>query len=246
MRAALAPIAEALLASAHGAAWRAARAEEQWTVGWGTRGTDGSAAPVEAALVPSSTTSVLTAWSRAQQEEEARAARERPRDPQAMWSGTWWSAPPTLLTSRGSVRAALDLVEDDAGLESATVVPLRGSGRTLEITSAHDWVALCRAFPLEVTASRRHDWFRVTEHDGRWLIPDWQRVALEWDAVHLTTFAYLSAATTLFEIDDEYASVIGGWGPDATLWLTDTVHETDEPRQQWARHPGSGEWARAR
>src|SRR5690606_21256796 len=95
----------------------------------------------------------------------------------------------------------------------------------------------------EVTASRRHDWFRVTGRDGRWLIPDWERVAQRWDAVHLTTLGYLSAATRLIDIDGEYASVIAGWGPDSTIWLTDGAREANEPRQQWSRIEGGNDWA---
>lgn len=64
--------------------------------------------------------------------------------------------------------------------------------------------------------------------------------------MHLTTFAYLCAATALIEINDEYASVIGGWGPDATLWLTDTARESSQPRQHWVQNPGTGEWNRKR
>ena len=236
IRAALVPLAEALLASPVGATWSAGYADAQWAARWQT----GS----ETALLPTDATALLAAWSQAQREDEARAARDRPRDPRAMWSGAWWSAPSALLSTRRHAADALELVEDDAGLDVATVVLIRGGGgvRALEIASALDWAELCRAFPLEVTASRRHDWFRVTGRDGRWLIPDWPRVALSGDAVHLTTFAYLCAATTLIEIDDEYASVIGGWGPDATLWLTDTARESSEPRQHWVRPEGSGDW----
>ena len=236
MRSALTPVAEALLASPIGTSWRAGRTEAQWAVDWRI--------PADAAPLPSDTMALLTAWDRSQREEEARAALERPRDPQARWSGTWWSAPGMALKTRGRVPDALELVEDNAGLDVATIIPVRGSGRVLEITSPRDWAMLCRAFPLEVAASRRHDWFHLTERDGRWLIPEWSRVALEWDAVHLTTFAYLCAATSLIEIDDEYASVIGGWGPDATLWLSDSARESNEPRQHWVRPDSADEWIR--
>ncbi|MDX2375981.1 hypothetical protein M4I32_04120 [Microbacterium sp. LRZ72] len=185
---------------------------------------------------------VLTDWTRAQREDEARAARERPADPRANWSGTWWSVPQGLVTTRGSMLDALELVEDSHGWEVATVIPVRGAGRTLEIRSGEDWAELCREYPMEVTASRRHDWFRVTGRDGRWVIPDWQRVAERWDAVHLTTLGYLSAATQLIEVGSEYASVIGGWGPDSTIWLADVVRESEQPREQWTRPSNDWRW----
>lgn len=143
------------------------------------------------------------------------------------------------LTPRDSFEAALHLAEDAFDWKAATVVPVRGASRELEIRSTNGWAEPCRTYPCEVTASRRHDGFRVTGRDGRWLIADWLRVAEDWDAVHLSTFAYLCPAEMLIEIDEEYASVIGGWGPDSTLWLTDAAREWGQLRQRWVRAPGN-------
>lgn len=208
----------------------------QWAVNWHPLS---DAAPLDHAPAD-----VLAEWTRAQREDEARAARERPADPRANVSGTWWSVPQSLLTSRGSALDALELVEDSLGWETATVIPVRGAGETLEIRASEDWAQLCREHPMEVTASRRHDWFRITGRNGRWLIPDWQRVSERWDAVHLTTLGYLSAATQLIEIDAEYGSVIGGWGPDSTIWLTNVARETDDGREQWTRPTDDWRWTR--
>lgn len=214
----------------------ALRATEQWAVDWNSLS---AAAPFG-----SSAAVMLAEWTRAQREEEARAVRERPADPRANVSGTWWSVPQRLLTTRGRVLDALELVEDSLGWEVATVVPVRGAGVTLEIRSPGDWADLCREYPMEVTASRRHDWFRVTGRDGRWLIPDWQRVSERWDAVHLTMLGYLSSATRLIELDTEYGSVLAGWGPDSTIWLTDVAREPDGGREQWIRLKSDWRWTR--
>ena len=234
--AALDPIAELIMASEATRGWDAPRGAEQWAVDWRS--------PDDRAPLPSDSRALLTAWSEQRRAEEVRAGLERPADPYARWSGTWWSVPTELLLTRGVIADALELVEDSMGWEEATIIPVRGSGRTLEIRTDEDWAQLCRQYPLEVTASTRHDWFRVTGRDGRWLIPDWARVAGGWDAVHLSTLAYLRCATTLIEIDDEYASVIGGWAPDSTIWLTDGAREWDEPRQHWARPQNADEWTR--
>lgn len=116
---------------------------------------------------------------------------------------------------------------------------------TYEVRNADDWAELCRRYPFEVTASRGHDWYRVTGRAGRWLLPDWGRVAQEWDAVHLTAWAYLTAATREIRVDDEYASVIGGWAPDETYWLTGRVRETGERRVRWSARDPEGPWRRA-
>jgi hypothetical protein len=34
---------------------------------------------------------------------------------------------------------------------------------------------------------------------------------------------YLAAAGTAIDVDDDTASVIAGWAPDETYWLTDAV-----------------------
>jgi hypothetical protein len=213
----------------------ASRRTAQWAVNW---------QPLSDTAPLQFTPDVLLAeWTRTQREEETRAAHELPADPRANVSGTWWSVPQRLLTTWGSALDALELVEDSPGWEVATVIPVRGAGETLEIQSPQDWADLCREYPREVTASRRHDWFRVTGQDKRWLIPDWQRVAERWDAVHLTTLGYLSAATQLIEIDAEYASVIGGWAPNSTVWLTDVARETDAVREQWTRPRNDWHWS---
>lgn len=175
----------------------------------------------------------LARWTAAQRLEEETAKRERPSDPHARWSGTWWSVPPQLLETRRRALDALEFVEDSLGWETASVVPVRGTGRILEIDSADAWAALCREYPMEVTASRRHDWFRVTGRAGPWLIPDWERVAGRWDAVHLTLLAYLSSAGRTIDIDGEYATVIAGWGPDSTIWLADVARADTAQRSAW-------------
>lgn len=210
------------------------RRDEQWAIDW---------RPAEdPAPLPKNPRQTLKEWAHRERAEEAQASRERPSDPRANWSGTWWSIPHGLIHTVGQVPAGLGLVEDSLGWEHATTVPVRGAGRTLEIRAAEDWISLCRKFPLEVTASRRHDWFRTTGRHGRWVIPDWEKVAGEWDAAHLTVLGYLSAATRALQVDRETATVIAGWDPDTTLWLTDVARESDGHRRTWHRASPGDPW----
>ncbi|WP_345800860.1 hypothetical protein AAIB33_15515 [Microbacterium sp. AZCO] len=233
VRDALFGVAEAV---AVGTAWRQPRATEQWAIDW--------RAPTDTAPLMTDPSAALASWAAEQRADEERAQRERPRDPHANRSGIWWSVPQRLLSTRARIADALELIEDSPGWETATLIPVRGAGRTFEVRSANEWSDLCRTYPMEVTAARRHDWFRLTGRDGRWLIPDWERVAGEWDAVHLTTLGYLSAAMELVPIDDEYASVIAGWAPDSTIWLAGVVREWHGPREAWMRSSGGDEWIR--
>ncbi|GAB2647912.1 hypothetical protein GCM10027271_01840 [Saccharopolyspora gloriosae] len=181
----------------------------------------------------------LVRWRENEDEGEARS-RARARELGAPVSGSWWSAPvlaDLLHTTRrlGELGpAGLRFVEDSMGWERATVrdVAVPSDVAVHEIDGPEAWARLCRRFPLEVTAGRRHDWFRATGRDGRWVIPDWSAVAREFDAVHLTAAGYLATAGLAVPVEDGLASVLAGWDPDATAWLTDTARP-DPVGQEW-------------
>ncbi|MEO3939837.1 hypothetical protein V3C41_01995 [Paenarthrobacter nicotinovorans] len=206
----------------------------QWAIDW--------RAEADPAPLPRNPQHTLAEWGRKERAEEIRAAKERPQDPHANFSGEWWSIPHGLIHTVARIPDGLSLVEDSLGWEEATVIPVAGTGRILEIATEEDWIKLCRTFPLEVTASRRHDWFRTTGRHGRWVIPDWERAAKEWDAVHLTVACYLSTAGRALETTEDTASVIAGWDPGSTIWLTDVARETEGPRQLWLRPHNEELW----
>lgn len=162
-------------------------------------------------------------WKARTLEEEARARVERPADVTANWSGTWWSFPDGLASSGDyeGVPTALDWTEDaSAGAESATTALIDTTGqRILRIETASDWNTLCWDQPIEVTASKRHDWYRVTGLDTRWVIPDWAQIAAKYDAVHLSVGAYLAGANHALTVDKGINTMIAGWGPGEMRWL---------------------------
>lgn len=199
----------------------------------------------------------LDAWREDELASEVRAARERPADPRASWSGTWWSTPalaglvvttrsrPEDPRSSAGIRAPLDLpvrltlIEDELGWETARTWPVYppSTAQVFEITGPDAWTVLVADHPLGVSASRRHDWWRVTGWDGTWLIPDWAAVAERFDAVHLTVDGYLSAAGRGLPVDvpgPPARTVLAGWDPDATWWLTDVLPELGEATD-WRR-----------
>ena len=168
-------------------------------------------------------------------EEELVAKRERPSDVTANWSGTWWSRAPwelpsTTRTLFDGSPAGLWFVEDSLGWEQADTrrLGIPAGLRIFEIDTAEAWADLCARFPIEVTAQKRHDWYRTTGRDGAWVIPDWAKVAEHYDAVHLQVQAYLSAAGTAIPVDEQAATVIAGWDPDQTFWFTPNVRYIDE------------------
>ena len=170
---------------------------------------------------------LLNVWTTRMLEGERAAARDRPRNARAPYSGTWWSTPPhglVVSTPHSSTVGpwGLALVEDGLGETTAITAPVvaQPAARVYTIDNAVDWARLCRSAPLEVTASKRHDWYRTTGRDDvRWVIPDWQAIAADWDAVHLTLTGYLDLAGRAIDVYEGVASVIAGWNPGATYWF---------------------------
>ena len=183
--------------------------------------------------------------------EEQRARRDRPSDPTASFSGSWWSTLLVPLASFATTRsvssngpAGLHFVEDSMGWEEAQARPvgIDRRARVYEISTADDWAELCRRFPLNLTASRRHDWYRATGRIGDWVIPDWTAVGEHFDGVHLTAAAYLQAAGQPVPVDVDTASLIAGWSPDETWWFRpEIVDIREETSVAWHRG-GDDEW----
>ena len=179
---------------------------------------------------------LLRSWHAAAAAEEEKARRERPVDPEAPHGGHWWSTPAmsglvatTTVVPGSDLPVGLVLLEDAFGAERAEICPVRISrdARVYEVTGAAAWAELTARYPLAVTSSRRHDWFRTTGWRGQWLMPDWQAVANDWDGVHLTVYGYLSTAGRLLTVpgDDrlDVRTLLAGWDAGATWWLADVT-----------------------
>lgn len=250
VRTALAPIATAIT-GAHAARWwddpvalDAQRYVQRFDQKWFTRPVSGGSGG-------------LARWLATTVAEENRARRDRPADPAANFSGKWWSTPafsgalPTTRSSAWLGALNLELIEDALGWDRARIWPVEviGDPRIFEITGPSDWAHLVEAYPLSVTASRRHDWYRTTSRSSEWLIPNWSAVAADYDAVHLTVNGYLTTPGVAIDVPGG-ATVLAGWNPDETYWLTG-VHTTlaDEPAEWFSDkvdrtwHPGHSAFA---
>jgi hypothetical protein len=128
-------------------------------------------------------------------------------------------------------------------LRYATTWPVRPAGapRIFEISRQDAWITLVQRHPIDVSDAHAPDWQHLTGRRGSWLIPNWRSVAEEFDAVHLTVSAYLTSAGQAIAVGPDAASVIAGWDPDATYWLTDSLQIVG-PATNWvdeARHGDS-------
>ncbi|MCE5289006.1 MAG: hypothetical protein LLG14_07145 [Nocardiaceae bacterium] len=184
----------------------------------------------------------LEIWRDQTTAKEARARRELSADPSEMHSGEWWSIPafsetPQTTRALGPLGAVgLQAVEDSLGWEDSRVwnIAVRDDPHVLEIRSPQDWAELVTRFPLDVTAIRRHDWYRATGENTNWFIPDWAAVALEYDAVHLTVFGYLTTAGRPLSVRNG-STLLAGWNPDATFWLHRNHIQFDGDAVEWRR-----------
>ena len=247
MRESLARVARLLADSPHADWWTSPLDDTQWAVFFVDNQDLGPAAAPAAV----SEVDTLERWQGAQRHEETLAGLRRPMTVTAAISGSWWSKPPWVLTQsaralndRGPV--GLQLVEDRFSWTAAAVERLvvPGGARIYEIDGPAAWAQLCTRYPMDVTSSRRHDWFRATGRTGRWMLPNWARVSADVDAVHLTVAGYLTTAGLAVPVGDDAASVLAGWNPDQTYWLGEVTRDVST-RQQWTEHDDSSGWARS-
>jgi hypothetical protein len=169
---------------------------------------------------------------------DERKATDRPKDPAARWSGRWWSTPALsdLVTTTRSLTGLgatkLTLVEDSLGWKRARVWPLAPApgSRVYEISDPTAWTDLVARYPLDVSLSKRHDWWRTTGVDGPWLMPDWSAVAADYDGVHLTVPGYLATAGRYLAVRQS-GTVLAGWNPDETYWLNDVLRPGSGPSE---------------
>jgi hypothetical protein len=141
-------------------------------------------------------------------------------------SGPWWTCPPVLSTTRRPGRLGAVLLagrEDGFGDTDAVLWPLAvtGPARVLEIDGPQAWQRLVAAYPRPATATYRHTW-AWTGWDGDWVVPCWLAVARDWDGVHLSVAGYLATAGRALPVGTA-RTLLGGWNPDETYWLTDVL-----------------------
>lgn len=182
---------------------------------------------------PETAREALAQW-RAETVEGERDAIDWADDLNARITGEWWSSPvlggltcsTRTLGQYGPV--GLRLVEDELGWQSARCRALkpRVDVSVFEVHGPADWAQLVGRYPLTVTNSRRHDWRRATGLDLPWAIPDYLAVAADYDAVHLSVVGYLTTAGRAVAAGDRH-TVLAGWDPDQTWWLTDAPERSD-------------------
>lgn len=167
---------------------------------------------------------------------------------------SWWTTPvgdpagdpaggpagdPAGDTEQWAVEFAGTTIDGEPVRAAAEILPR--DARVYEIDGPDAWAYLCRRYPVRVTAARRQVWYQTTGRIGLWVMPDWAGVAQDVDTVHLTVAGYLATAGRAIPVADDFATVLAGWDPDQTYWLTDVDH-APATAQVW--HRGESDWSR--
>ena len=185
------------------------------------------------------------------QDDLSRESRPPGAGPHA--GGEWWSAPAAAgvpyTTRRLRSFTAVELVcrDDSFGERRASVwsVNVAAGARVAEVHGLADWAGLVEAYPLDVTGARGLEWSGRYGWAGPWLVPDWSRLARDWDGVHVSAEGYLRAQEQTASVRDG-RTVLAGWNPDATYWLRDVISLTESVPERWIHESGArARWRKA-
>lgn len=134
----------------------------------------------------------------------------------------WWSHPNTLPSFQANSEQLSGFAFDDAIILPTSMAKLEvpTAAKIYEIHDAQDWLSLVDRFPTEAKILHLDNWIFSDDPalESSW-IPDWQRVADEFDGVYLSPAAYLGVSYSFIELEDGRATFLSGWSPGATFWL---------------------------
>jgi hypothetical protein len=114
-----------------------------------------------------------------------------------------------------------DSVTEQAAAANVWSFAVGADVRICGLTTPDDWRELVDRYPYRLPC-RPRDWDRWTRGTKSWLLPDWSRVAEDYDGVHVTVGACLSTWGSAVPVAGGY-STISGWMPDATVWLDNVL-----------------------
>ena len=89
------------------------------------------------------------------------------------------------------------------------------SARVFEIDGSDAWHRLCVDYPAEGNSGRNEPDF---SRDPGKLVPDWSKVARDWDAVHMSFGGYLTSDQVRVESESGW-TYHWAWDCEQTLWL---------------------------
>jgi hypothetical protein len=171
---------------------------------------------------------------RARSENDEGLARSRPDLPPGSRRGArWWSAPDfaPLTWTTGAVpplptTALLSFIDTHQPFEPTGArvlsVKIKDDARVYEVAGPEDWRQLVECFPMDVTGTHDGEWRYWGGAVGPWTLPDWSQVAEHFDGIHVTIGGFVTSCGLAIPVGKTF-TMLGGWIPDATLWLKDVT-----------------------
>lgn len=137
----------------------------------------------------------------------------------------WWVSPTrALVTARRSspntglvAGRLLDDYCDPFNYRMLPQIEVNGHSKVYEVHTMSDWAALVSAHPSPGLELRTYDW----GGEGTLLLPDWSSISQEWQGVHVSVAGYLNSAYQPLQLAHQEFTVLSGWHPDGTVWLSD-------------------------
>jgi hypothetical protein len=133
---------------------------------------------------------------------------EAPKPKRAFWTSTRTTA----------VSPWLDYPENfNSGWKTTWLLVVRQDARVVEIHSPAAWSELARAYPLD-EAGYTFTGMKHPPDSSRRLDPDWSKVSLDFDGVHLSVGGWLTAEDLPVESGGA-TTELRGWNMESTVWL---------------------------
>lgn len=97
-------------------------------------------------------------------------------------------------------------------------LPVLAATKVWEIDGPRSWIELCRRYPDDTTRTYAEQWRDWGLRQERVVTPNWERVAQEWDGVHLSMGGLLTTEGVPLDVGNA-GSMLQGWTCEGTLWL---------------------------
>ncbi len=161
---------------------------------------------------------------------------------QVTWDGLWTvSSPP--LEVHADLAAAWEL---DPAPVSRWRLPVNPDARIAEIHRPQDWAALVAAYPAAARPDEGWELPGLNQRPRtlaslvslptqraartsirRHVVPDWTRLAADYDGVHLSWAGFLTSEGYITDLGDGDVAMLRYWFSERTHWLTDAFGEPE-------------------
>lgn len=133
--------------------------------------------------------------------------------------GTWWITPEecAITLDASVIRNGNHYIRDDFQvIEKVHPLVNDPKGKIYRVSDVSTWCNLVDTYGIHASVST-YDWAPKTAH--RPMVPDWNRVASDWDAVYVSVSAYMETAYWPISLSGNDWTVLSGWHPGSTVWF---------------------------